>query len=292
MLLLIGIHSKIGADLGARLLLRGERVRVLVRSDASRAVLEQQGYQVVQGDLSQPGTLRRAMTGIELVFLLSSPSSEGVTWHKNVINAAKDASVAHLVRSSIMGADPESRVALLRQHGLSDRYLEDSDISYTILRPNYFSQNVIEVIAPVLQAKGHVSDPYGNARISMVDTRDVAAAAEVVLTNSGHTGMTYNLTGPEALSFETITLRLSGYIGHPIQHVALSDEAYEAALLEQGLDPWLAKAYLELVQTYRASSTTGFAAEVTSDIQKLTSLEPTSLDVLLEDFSHAHAALR
>ena len=292
MLLLIGIHSKIGRELGARLLLRGERVRVLVRSEDSRAALEHQGYRVVQGDLAQPGTLKRAMAGIEQVFLLSSPNSEAATWHQNAINAAKDTSVAHLVRCSIMGADPDSRVTLFRQHGLSDRYLEDSDISYTILRPNFFLQNIREIIISAFDKRSYVADPYGSARISMVDTRDVAAAAEVVLLRSGHAGMTYNLTGPEALSFETITLRLSGFIGRTIQHLPIPEAEYEAAQLALGRDPWLVKANQELIQVYRASNTTGFAAEVTSDMHKLTGRAPTGLDALLEGYIHADAALR
>jgi uncharacterized protein YbjT (DUF2867 family) len=104
--------------------------------------------------------------------------------------------------------------------------------------------------------------------------------------------MTYNLTGPEALSFETITLRLSGFIGRTIQHLPIPDAEYEAAQLALGRDPWLVKANQELILVYRASSTTGFAAEVTSDMHKLTGREPTSLDALLESYINTRAALR
>jgi uncharacterized protein YbjT (DUF2867 family) len=125
------------------------------------------------------------MSGVEKVFLLSSPHRDAVQWHRNAIDAAAAAGVGLLVRSSIIGADADSRAEFIDAHTQCDRYLERSGVPYAILRSNLFLQNIPESTIPSIDEDGRFYVDAGDARVIMVDTRDIAAVASVVLTERG-----------------------------------------------------------------------------------------------------------
>jgi uncharacterized protein YbjT (DUF2867 family) len=203
MILVIGGRSKIGSALLELLGARGERVRALVR-EGERGAVAPVGVERVVGDLASPESLRTAMSGVEKVFLLSSPHRDAVQWHRNAVDAARAAAVRLLVRSSIIGAREDSPAEFVNAHGACDRYLAQSGLEYVIQRPNLFLQNIPESTIPSIGADGRFYVDAGDARISMVDTRDVAAIASIMLTESGHAGARYDITGPEALSYRDV----------------------------------------------------------------------------------------
>ena len=159
------------------------------------------------------------MAGVEKVFLLSSPHPDAASWHRNAIDAARRTQVQLLVRSSILGADRESPAAeFISAHTDCDRYLEESGLPYVIVRPNLFLQNIPESTIPSIDASGTFYADAGEARISMVDTRDVAAVAAVALTEPGHAGADYDVTGPEALSYDDVAAKLTEALGRRISY--------------------------------------------------------------------------
>jgi uncharacterized protein YbjT (DUF2867 family) len=125
----------------------------------------------------------------------------------------------------------------------------------------------------------------GDARISMVDTRDVAAVAAVVLTQPGHAGAHYDVTGPEALSYGDVAAKLTAAMGREIRYVAVPDDAVRQALLGAGLNAWFADALTGLYQEYRRSGTDGYAAQVTGTVERLTGRPARSLDDLLREIA-------
>jgi uncharacterized protein YbjT (DUF2867 family) len=284
LILVIGGRSKIGAALVAELLDRGERVRVLVRASESAASLPAAAEAVI-GDLADEGSLVTAMTGIEKVFLLSSPHPAAVSWHRNAVDAACRTQVQLLVRSSILGAERKSDAEFISAHTTSDRYTEDSGLPYVIVRPNLFLQNIPESTIPAIDASGTLYAYAGDARISMVDARDVAAVAAVALTEPGHAGAHYDVTGPEALSYHDVAVKLTAALGRPVSYVSAPDSAVRQALLGAGLSPWFADALVGLYQDYRRSGTVGYAAQVTDTIARLTGRPARSLDDLLSEIA-------
>lgn len=100
MILIIGAGSRTGRALARLLRETGTPVRMLTRSAP--------GPDEVAGDLADAASLDRAMAGADAVFLLSSAAPTELAWHRNAIEAAARAGVGHLVRSSILGADPAS----------------------------------------------------------------------------------------------------------------------------------------------------------------------------------------
>ncbi len=280
-MLVIGGTSKIGAALLRELRGGGVPARALVRSQRSAETVRALGVQPVHGDLAQPTTVEEAMRGAQRVFLLSSPHPDADRWHTAAIDAARRAGVGSLVRLSVLGADPSSPARMARQHGLADHHLARSGVPHTILRPNYFAQNVLETVAPSVDPDGNLYASVGAARLSMVDTDDVAAVAAHVLTGTGHEGRVYNLTGPEALSYADVAARLAARSGRPVRYVDVPDDAVHAALTGLGMDPWTVEAVVELYASYRASGPGGWAARVTGTVQALTGRAPRSLDQVL-----------
>jgi uncharacterized protein YbjT (DUF2867 family) len=284
LILVIGGRSKIGATLIGDLLGRGQQVRALVRAGEPAGGLPAEA-EAVTGDLADEGSLVTAMAGIEKVFLLSSPHPDALGWHRHAIDAARRTQVQLLVRSSILGAGRDSLAEFISAHTACDRYLEDSGLPHVIVRPNLFLQNIPESTVPSIDPSGIFYVNAGQARISMVDTRDVAAVAAVVLTEPGHAGAHYDVTGPEALSCTDVAAKLTAATGRPVTYDDASDEAVRQALLGAGLNRWFASALVGLYQDYRRSGIGGYAAQVTDTVQRLTGRPARSLDDLLGEIA-------
>jgi uncharacterized protein YbjT (DUF2867 family) len=284
MILVFGGRSKIGSALLESLVADDQRVRAAVREGQSTEGIAA-GVEVVSGDLADPGSLAEAMVGAEKVFLLSSPDRDAFNWHRNAIDAARDAGVGLLVRSSILGADQGSSAEFINTHARCDRYLEQSGLDYVILRPNLFLQNIPESTIPSIGEDGNFYVNAADARISMVDTRDVAEVAAVTLTQPGHAGARYNVTGPQALSYDDVAAELSQALGREVTYVDAPDEAVRQALLSLGVDEWLVAALAGLYQDYRRSGTDGYAAQVSDTVDRLTGRPARSLDELLRELA-------
>ena len=121
----------------------------------------------------------------------------------------------------------------------------------------------------------------------MVDTRDVAAVAAVVLTEPGHAGQTYDVTGPEALSYADVAAALTRSLGREVQYVDVPDDVVRQALAGYGLDAWFVEALIGLYRDYRRSGVDGYAAQVTDTVQRLTGRAPRTLAGLLSELAPA-----
>src|SRR6266542_4453163 len=242
MILIIGAGSRTGRELVRLVRETGAPVRMLARSAP--------GPDEVAGDLA---------------------------WHRNAIEAAARAGVGHLVRSSILGADPASPARFMRDHGQADELLQASGVPFTILRPNFYMHNVTELWPPSLDPQGNYYAPAGQARISMVDARDVAAVAARVLA-ANPAGRAVDVTGPEPLSHAEAAAKLAASLGRPVRYVPVDDAAARSGMLAAGVGEWLADGLIELYQDYRRSGPDGYAARVHGTVRDLTGTGPRTLD--------------
>jgi uncharacterized protein YbjT (DUF2867 family) len=282
MILVVGGRSKIGSALIQALAEKGESVRALMRSSEASDSLPD-GVEAATADLADLDSLRAAIDGAEKMFLLCGTVEEEVQLNRNAIDVAKEAGIGLLVRSSIIGSDPSSDATFVRDHGQADAYLKESGVTHALVRPNLFMQNVPENTIPSIDADGNFYANAGDARISMVDTRDVAAVAAEVLTTPGHEGKVYEVTGPEAISYEEIASKLSATLGRDVTYIDAPDDAIRGALLGFGMPEWVVGALVDLYQDYRRSGTDGYAAQVTDTVQQLTGRPPRTLDQLLAE---------
>ena len=272
MILIIGAGSRTGRELVRLLRVTGAPVRLLTRSAP--------GPDEVIGDLADPASLDRAMKGADAVFLLSSAAPGELAWHRNAIEAAARAGVGHLVRSSILGADPASPARFIRDHGQADELLRASGVPFTILRPNFYMHNVTELWPPSLDPQGNYYAPAAEARISMVDARDVAAVAARVLA-AAPAGRACDVTGREPLSHAEAAARLAASLGRPVRYVPVDDAAARSGMLAAGMGEWLTDGLIELYQDYRRPD--GYAARVQGTVRDLTGAGPRTLDQALAD---------
>lgn len=277
-ILITGASGTIGTALVQQLQARGADFAVM----SSRAAATVGGRPAVRGDFSDVASLREAFAGVQTLFLLFPFTPEAVDLAQHAVEAARAAGVKHLVRSSGAGAQAGSPIAVADLQGRIDALIERSGIAYTLLRPAGFMQNWVNFYADQIKAGGY-SAAHGDAAITMVDVRDIAEVAAIVLTDPArHAGRTYTLTGGEALSTGEQVAMIGRAIGRSLRYEALSPEQADAALRSAGLPPAQIALYSSLAQVYRQ----GWAAGLTPDVQSLTGHAPRRF----ADFVTEHAA--
>lgn len=188
------------------------------------------------------------------------------------------------MKHSVWGAADEG-FSFARWHRPVERAIEASGLAWTHLRPNGFMQNVVNFMGATIKRDGAIYQPAGETRISHIDVRDVAAVALEVLTEGGHAGKAYELSGPAALTYGQIAALLGKVLGREIRYVDISAEQYKQGAMAAGIPADYADALNDLSRYYRGGS----AASVTPAVRAITGREP----IDFEQFARDHAgALR
>ncbi len=282
MIVVTGSTGNVGAPLVRELASTRVPTRALVHSPEKAAAVEQLGVEVMVGDFGDPQTLNTALEGADHAFLLTPADPRQPEWEKNFVEAAEGAGVAHVVKQSVQGADANSPMRIGRIHGECERLLEGSGMGWTFLRPNLFMQTTL-AFAEQVAADGRFYAPLAEATTSMIDARDVAAVAARMLTEEGHEGKVYELSGPEAISHRDIAEKLSGVLGRPVEHVEVSSEDARGGMITMGMPVWLADALFELFEVRQA----GYTAGVTETVAEITGREPRSYEQFARDYKEA-----
>jgi uncharacterized protein YbjT (DUF2867 family) len=235
------------------------------KADAARA----RGIDAVTIDYGRPETLRAACQGSDTLFLLGPSAMNQTQLELNALAAAKAVGVRHIVKLSVWGADEEAFI-FARVHRPVEQAIEASGVAWTFLRPNGFMQNVVTYMGATIKAEGAIYSAVGEAKISHVDVRDIAAVAVHALTAPGHQGKAYTLSGPEALTYTEMATALSKVLGRPVRHISLSPADYKSGLLAAGIPEGMADWLLDLERYYRE----GHASRITNDITQVTGRDP------------------
>jgi uncharacterized protein YbjT (DUF2867 family) len=267
-ILVTGATGKVGQEVVRQLAAADVPVRALVRDPMRASDIRLPGVEIAVGDLAAPDTLDKALSGIDRVFLLSPADPEQVTLQGNAIDASRRAGVRHVVKVSVAGG-PDSGTQIGRWHWTTEKQLESSGIGFTMLRPSLYMQETLD-FAPSIAATGAFSVPMGTGEVAMVDTRDVAAVAVRALTTDGHDRKIYDLTGPEALSFDAMADLISEAIGKPVSYVHVPPEYARKQMLSTGVPRWLADDMLVLFAAFRE----GYGSAVSQTVEKVTGQKP------------------
>lgn len=279
MILVTGATGKVGQEVVRQLAAANVPVRALVRDPMRASDIRLPGVEIAVGDLAAPDTLDKALSGIDRVFLLSAADPEQVALQGNAIDASKRAGVRHVVKVSVAGG-PDSGTQIGRWHWTTEKQLESSGIGFTMLRPNLFMQQTL-TLAPSIAATGSFSVPMGTGEVAMVDTRDVAAVAVRALTTDGHDRKIYDLTGPEALSFDAMADLISEAIGKRVSYVHVPPEYARKQMLADGVPRWLADDMLVLFSTFRE----GYGSAVSQTVEKVTGQKPRTFRQFARDYA-------
>jgi uncharacterized protein YbjT (DUF2867 family) len=281
MILVVGATGTNGSEVVRRLVAAGHQVRAMVRTPSKAGDLASQNVELVQGDLDDPGSLGAALAGVGRAFFVAAVDRRYVGWFGNFLAAVQRAGSPHVVKFSGMGASAKSSSEILRQHGETDEALIDSGLPYTILRPNSFYQNMLWSAATIKE-HGAFYLPMKSARQSLVDVRDIAAVSVQVLTGTGHEGKTYDITGPESLSYRDVADKLSEVLERSIRYVDVPPEAAFDSMLKAGMPQWNTRAVTELYGIFAA----GEAAGITDTIERITG----RTSISFARFARDHAA--
>ena len=276
MILVTGAGGQVGSAVLAELRAGGQPVRAVHRSPAKTNQARAAGHEAVTADLSEPATLPTAFDGGRALFLLGAMSELQAEQELNAVQAAQAAGITRVVKLSVWRA-AEELTPIARLHRPAERALEASGLDWTFLRPNFYMQNFLRQAGQI--ASGSFAQPASDAPVSFVDVRDVARVAAHVLTSAGHGGTSYDITGPEALSYDQAAAVLGRVLGRPVQFAGLTDEQARAGMLRGGLPEFYADALVEVGRAYR----NGGAGTVTSTVRDLTGQAPVSFEQFVRD---------
>jgi uncharacterized protein YbjT (DUF2867 family) len=214
--------------------------------------------------------------------LISSSDPAMLEVQSNFIEAARKAGVKHVVKLSGIMPDVDSPFRFARMHGEAEEKLERSGVAFTHLRAGEFMHAYFRQV-PAIVARGTFFLPMEDARIASIDVRDIAEVAARALTEPGHEGKIYPLTGPEALSMAEVAEKLSSATGKPIRYVNIAPEEARKAQLAAGVPPYTADALAELFAERRK----GKESKVWPDIEDILGRRATTFD----QFATRHAAI-
>jgi uncharacterized protein YbjT (DUF2867 family) len=209
-------------------------------------------------DWSTPDTWEPALAGTTAVYVV--PPDNPATLAEFVPLAVKSG-VTRLVLLSMRGApDDDPFEAAIKEAG----------VEWTILRPTWFMQNFDEDLFAEPVQHGELAVPAGQGIHPFIDVLDIAEVAVVALTQAGHAGQTYELSGPEALSFAEMLARIVAVTGSPILYSDVAPDEFAASLRGLGYPDEIA----DLVTMLLVRIRTGEEAHLSDGVQRVLGRKP------------------
>lgn len=278
MYLVTGATGNVGGPVARRLFQQGADVRALVR-DPAKANLPA-GVELAVGNLDDRDSVSKAVQGVDAVFLMHVGS--GTEQTKTMIAAAQDAGAPRIVVLSSAGArllplDGPMPTALAAREQL----LRESGLGVTYLRPSAFASNALGWRDAI--RAGKVVDPTGAGQLAVTDPDDIARVAVAALTEEGHVGKGYLLTGPEALTSRAQVEIIADVIGRPIEFEDVTPHEFALAAIERGTPPEHAHLMERLYEVLRARR----QVIVTDDVENITGTAPNTFRTWCEHHADA-----
>jgi NAD(P)H dehydrogenase (quinone) len=253
-------------------------VLVTRRPEALREV-HARGADVRYGDFDDPASLRDAFAGGRRMLLISTDAvGRRVRQHRAAIEAAATAGVGHVVFTSIVSPVAGNPIgANAWEQGKTEEMLHGSGLAWTVLRFGSFAELQLPPAATAVMNRRLITNG-GDGHIVPVSRRDCAEAAAITLTTDGHTGKTYRITGPEALSPTDLAELYGDLSGQPVKVLQLSDTMLTSVLVGIGTPMPIAWG----ITAFGRSVRQGYFDVVEPDFERLTGHPPVALrDVLI-----------
>ncbi len=282
-ILVLGATGNTGSLVVNNLKSKNADFAILAKSKAEARSSGLADEQVREGDFNDPTSLVRAMEGVSKVFLVMPMHQDVIKWVNNVIEAAKRAGVEHIVKQSGLDASSDAESQIIKDHAESDHIIMNSGLDYTLIQPNSFFQNFYGNLTTI-NAVGQFYSPLSDSKQSMVDINDVAEVVSLVLTQTGHEGKTYRLTGAEALTSAGQAELIAQASLKDISFVNVSQHDFESALKDAGMGDWLAEKLAEMIAWFAKGKQYG---EISTDIEKLLGRPPRTFDDFAKELSTA-----
>jgi NAD(P)H dehydrogenase (quinone) len=268
-----GATGRLGGRVARMLAASGTKQRLVVRNPVRAPRLP--ASEVTQATYADEAAVRRALAGVETVFMVSaSETPDRVAQHRAFVDAAAAAGVEHLVYVSFFRAAPDATFTLARDHYATEEHIRASGLAFTFLRDNLYADFLPAMVGSDRVLRG----PAGQGRVAAVAQDDVADAAAAVIVHPGaHAGVTYDLTGPDSLTLDEVAALLTEATGRKVTyHPETVEEAYRSRA-SFGVPDWQVDAW---VSTYTAIAA-GEMDGVSDAVPRLTGHRGTALVDLL-----------
>jgi NAD(P)H dehydrogenase (quinone) len=276
-ILVTGATGRTGQHIVDHLLAHGLDVRILVRETS--IVPDRWSLERSTGDLSDATSVRRALSSVDAVFVLSPMDPLLDEREQFIFDAAADAGVRHVVKLSTTKPEPDSPIPWWRAHWRAEQALAAGTVPWTILRPNGISffllghaQSVRET--SVFRTAG------GDGGMALIDADDIGAVAAAVFANPDrYVGRVLDLTGPTALSYGEVANLLTKVTGRRVAHLDVAPEDAREAMRARGVEEWEAEGVVANWLMTRDGS--GGFDRVTDEVEQITGNAPLDLEVFL-----------
>ena len=217
-----GATGGLGGRVARRLADHGVPQRLLAR-DATRAPELAHAEVATFGGYDDAEGVRRALAGVETLFLVSAAEDrDRVALHRRMVDAVVAAGVRRIVYTSFVGAAPDCTFTFGRDHFHTEEHIKATGVGHTFLRDNLY----LDFIPGLAGPDGVIRGPAGEGRVAAVARDDIAEVAVHVLTEDGHDGQAYDLTGAEAFTLAEAAEELSRASG---RLVTFQDETLDEA---------------------------------------------------------------
>ncbi|MGH7475301.1 MAG: SDR family oxidoreductase [Longimicrobiales bacterium] len=277
-----GSTGTIGSELVRLLSDAGAPTRAVFRN--TRGIRPLSGVVWLQADLRDAALLEPALAGTTRLFLLTDNTPGFGRLQIAVLRAAESLGVEHVVKLSALGASNHSNSTIAREHWEVEQALQQSAMTWTILRPHAFMQNWLGDVAESVRAERIIYSPIGDGRVPFIDTRDIAAvAAEALLHPDAHTNAKYFLTGGEAVGYAELAAALSEVTGADVRYQPIAMPEARARLEARGVPPPTIDATLAIAAYQKAGGPT---AKVSDRLARILDWPPRTI----RDFARDHAS--
>lgn len=279
--LVTAANGNVGSSLVKILKRAGVEFSAGVRNAHNANQLISQGIDCCELDFSLPETLEKSMQGVSKLYLILPLHEKMVEWASATIEAAKNAKVEYIVRQSGLGAGEENYSLGSLQNQI-DQMVINSNVNYSILRPNSFMQNYSVFYAQIIRQVSAIMLPNGDSSISLIDARDVAMCAAALLGRpERHSGKIYDLTGPHALTNQEIAASISEVTGKSIMYIPIGEDTARTGMESYGVSNWMIDVMLSLNEYIKS----GKAALINSTVHELIGHDPNTFQAFAKDFA-------
>ncbi len=276
-ILVIGALGNVGTEVVKALQIKGQVIRAA--SIHKEKIRERFGSPVeaVRFDFTDPKTYEATFKGVKKMFLIRPPHIANIKRDMvPAMDAAKQAGVKHVVFLSLIGIERAKFVP----HYKVETYLKEINMDTTFLRCSFFMQNLSTTHRKEIKERNEIFVPVGNAKTSFIDVRDIGAVAAVALSDEGHAGKNYDLTGSEALDYWQVTKILSESLGRKIIYRKPNAFQFFIESLRRGV----AFDFAVVTTGLYTSTRFGMADVVTNEVEQLLGREPITFQQYTNDF--------
>ncbi len=283
-ILVTGATGRLGSLVVDRLLtMEDVRVRVMLRqARMDEGAFAASDVEAVHGDLDQPETLNSALEGVAGIFQVSPVHPDMVQRETNLIAAAAETVPdAKIVKISGLATREDSFVDSGRWHAEIEAGFRAHGLNATCLRPNFFMQN-LAFQAGAVRESGEIRSAVADARIAMVDTRDIAdVAVSVLMHETPIDGQSVGLTTGRSCDYDELATVFAAAFERSVSYRRQSDDDLRVVLEKGGQPDW----HIRIILAFNEAFRRGWGAEVTDHVEAVLGRPARSLESFVAELA-------